>query len=193
VKRGFTPVLAFALAGALGSSIAAGAESGGTLGWGTILEGGVKIQGTGQGNSFFVGPGMYFEKALGRRFDVRAEIFPAQLYRERQRPEADGPAGDVTVAASAACLLARYRWAEAADSGWFAEAGGGPFYAYSRPVPSGGTRGNFFDQVGVGTRRGRWTWLLRFVHVSNANIGPQRHRGNPGISFASAGMGWAFR
>lgn len=160
---------------------------------GILVTGGDKVQGSGQGNAQFVGAGAFFEKPLSRVFDARLEVFPALLFRERARPEREGPSGRVTVLASAACVLARFRWRKDAPTSLFAEAGAGPFYAYSRPVPSGGTRGNFFDQIGVGARRGRWEYYLRFTHISNANIGPQRHRGNPGFSFASAGVGWAFR
>ncbi|MGH9443320.1 MAG: acyloxyacyl hydrolase [Thermoanaerobaculia bacterium] len=162
-------------------------------GAGLLITGGDKIQGSNQGNAQFVAAGVFFEKPLSRAFDARLEIFPAQLFRERARPEREGPSHRVTVTASAACLLARYHWRDGARTSLFAEAGAGPFYAYSQPVPSGGTRGNFFDQVGVGARRGRWAYFLRFTHVSNANIGPQRHRGNPGLSFAAAGISWAFR
>jgi len=160
---------------------------------GLLATAGDKVQGSGQGNAQFIAAGVFFEKPLSRTFDARLEVFPAQLFRERARPEREGPSDRVTVLASAACLLARYGWRKDAPTSFFAEAGAGPFYAYSRPVPSGGTRGNFFDQIGVGARRGRWACFLRFTHVSNANIGPQRHRGNPGLSFASAGASWAFR
>ncbi len=180
-------ILAFAAA--LAAAAAASAASGS----GILLTAGEKIQGSNQGNARFVSVGVFFEKPVSRAFDTRLEILPVQVFRERARPERQGPADQVDVVTSAACLMARYRWREGSRTSFFAEAGAGPFYAYSRPVPSGGTRGNFFDQVGVGARRGRWAYFLRFTHVSNANIGPQRHRGNPGLSFAAAGASWAFR
>lgn len=178
---------------ALAAALAAAAVASGSPGSGILLTAGEKIQGSNQGNAQFISPGVFFERPLARAFAARLEVFPVQLFRERARPEREGPADQVDVLASAACLMARYRWRLESRTSFFAEAGAGPFYAYSRPVPSGGTRGNFFDQVGVGARRGRWAYFLRFTHVSNANIGPQRHRGNPGLSFAAAGASWAFR
>ena len=157
-----------------------------------LLLGGEKIQGSGQGDAQLVAPGISFEKPLSRVVEARLEVFPAQLYRERSRPEREGPAGQTTVLASAACLMARFHWSAGEHWSFFTEGGAGPFYAYVRPVPSGGTRGNFYDQIGVGLGHGRVCYLIRFAHVSNANVGPQRHRGNPGLSFATAGVSWAF-
>ncbi len=158
-----------------------------------VVLGGQKIQGSGQGDARFAAAGVAFDEALSRVVEARLEVYPAELYRERSRPEREGPAGQTTVLASAACLLARFRLSGTARSSFFAEAGAGPFYAYVRPVPSGGTRGNFFDQIGIGLKHGRLSYLLRFAHVSNANVGPQRHRGNPGLSFATAGLSWSLR
>ena len=170
--------------GACASRIAAGA--------GLVATGGEQVQGSSESDAPFFGAGVFFARPLSRFVEARAEIFPVQLYREPERDRRDGGSRRSTVLASAACLLARYRFRDGGRSRFFAEGGAGPFYAYSRPVPVGGTRGNFFDQVGVGYGRGRVDFLLRFTHVSNANIGPQRHRGNPGVSFATAGIAWSF-
>jgi len=120
-------VFALLLAGTLFSRSGAAA--------GLLATAGEQVQGSSESSAPFAAAGVYFAKALSRRIEARAEIFPVQLYREPERDRRDGTSGRSTVLASAACLLVRYRFREEAGSSFFAEGGAGPFYAYSRPVP----------------------------------------------------------
>jgi hypothetical protein len=155
-----------------------------------IVEGGDSIAGTSpsQGHASFAAAGVFWEKSLSRRVSARLEVFPAAMFRERERPVRFGDSRRVNVAASAACVLGRYVIANSA-SPVFIEAGAGPFYAYGRPVPSGGTRANFFDQIGVAWKLARWEIHARYTHVSN--FGFQGRNLNPGVSFFSAAIGYS--
>jgi Lipid A 3-O-deacylase (PagL) len=160
-----------------------------SAGW--IVAGGGSIPGTSpsQGHASFAATGIFWEKALARRFSARLELFPAAVFRERERPVRFGDSRRVDVGASAACLLGRYVIANPA-SPVSIEAGAGPFYAYGRPVPSGGTRANFFDQIGIAWKRARWEVHVRYTHVSN--FGFQGRHLNPGVSFFSGAIGYFF-
>ncbi len=142
-----------------------------------------------------LGGGELFNTALaldlGRWRSVlfRAELFPLQVYREAHQP---GPGSD-HITASAACFMGRVRLAEPGP-GWelFGDLGTGPFYAYRRPLPRGGSRGNFYNQIGVGLSRatvasGTWSLLARWVHVSNARL----QEPTPGYSFFAVGLAWS--
>ena len=160
------------------------------LGAGLIATGGATIPGSSrlQGAASFAAMGVGWDKPISRRFSARLEVFPVQLFRERERPVGSAN-GRETVLASAACLLARYALVSS-PSPLFLEAGAGPVYAYRRRVPPGGTRANFFDQIGIAWMRGRWTLHARFTHVSNLDL--QGRNRNAGFSFLGGAIGWEF-
>lgn len=140
-----------------------------------------------QGRLSFAGVGIAWQRPVAGRLAGRLELLPIGEFRERVRPADEGPSSRRNVFASAACLVGRYTFGNA--EGWIAvEAGAGPFYAFAHRVPEGGTRANFYDQIGLAGGRRRWSGYLRFVHVSNLDL--QGHRRNPGSSFLAGGIGF---
>ncbi len=149
-----------------------------------------------QGFADVAGVAIVLERELSRLVTARLELYPLQLYGQPDAPAPQGAHDRATVPASAACVLARLRLLSKGRWAPFVEAGAGPLYAYTSPVPAGGTRGNFFDQAGLGVvfkaRNGdRWEALLRYVHVSNADLGRDGRLSNPGVSFLAAGIAWS--
>jgi hypothetical protein len=102
--------------------------------------------------------------------------------------------GEDAVAGAAGVVL-RHHLLHADRTGLFVDVAFAPAEASAR-VPQGGTRFNFFTQVGVGVTHalpGGPHLLLgaRFAHVSNANIeGDDR---NPSVNGVSAYAGLLFR
>jgi Lipid A 3-O-deacylase (PagL) len=119
----------------------------------------------------------------------RLEAFPVQVYHEAHRQGV----GSDRILATAVDVMARYRFRELGPGlAPFAELGTGPLYAYERPLPRGGSYGNFFDQIGFGLARatrngGLWSLVARWVHVSNGGF----QEPNPGYSFVAVGVGWS--
>lgn len=140
-----------------------------------------------QGGAALAAAGAAWEKPIFRRVSARLELWPALVVRERDHPIATGLPGRRGAWASAACLMGKVALLDGPTRVGL-EAGVGPLYAWVHPIPPGGTRGNFFDQIGFSAARGRWSGYLRYVHVSNLDLaGRQR---DPGFSFLAAGVGF---
>jgi len=162
-----------------------------------FLLGGDSIAGASpsQGRLSFAAAGIAWQRRIAGGLSARLELLPVGAFRERIHPADAGPSDRRDVFASAACLLGRYTFIHSGirpgiDAGaWLAfEAGAGPFYAFAHRVPEGGTRANFYDEIGLAGGRRRWNGYLRFVHVSNLDL--QGHRRNPGSSFIAGGIGF---
>jgi len=142
-----------------------------------------------QGHLSFATVGIAWQRRIAGGLSARLELLPVGGFRERIRPADAGPSDRRNVFASAACLLGRYTFIRSGAGAWLAfEAGAGPFYAFAHRVPEGGTRANFYDEIGLAGGRRRWNGYLRFVHVSNLDL--QGHRRNPGSSFIAGGIGF---
>jgi hypothetical protein len=167
--------------------------------WGLVGLGGSTLGASApsQGIGGVLAAGAFAQWRLTGALSLRAELFPVQIYRQRDGQHAWTATGRTWVPATAGCVLARVHTGSGLPHVFF-EAGAGPIYSWTRPVPPGGTHGNFFDQIGAGLALGghgggRWELLFRYVHISNANLGRGGSANNPGFSFLTAGVAWSRR